>query len=82
MKSAITPPLSFHIKIFKNGHNQAIRIPKAFVLPGNEVIIHQEGRRLIIEPLQARSLSTLLSHWKPISEGIDVDDRPPESVDL
>lgn len=39
-------------KIFQNGRSQAIRLPKAFRLPGTEVKISREGNRIILEPLE------------------------------
>jgi antitoxin VapB len=38
------------VKLFRNGANQAVRIPKEFELPGVDAIIHREGNKLIIEP--------------------------------
>ncbi len=38
------------VKLFRNGANQAVRIPKEFGLPGVDALIHREGDRLIIEP--------------------------------
>ena len=39
-------------KLFKNGQNQAIRIPKDFEFKDvNEVTIHNESDRTIIEPV-------------------------------
>ncbi len=38
------------VKLFRNGANQAVRIPKEFELPGVDAFIHREGSRLIIEP--------------------------------
>lgn len=43
-----TPPRA--VKLFKNGANQALRIPKELELPGTDALIHREGKRLIIEP--------------------------------
>ena len=37
-----------HVKIFKNGRNQAIRIPREFEFSGEEAIMRKEGDRLII----------------------------------
>ncbi len=37
------------IKLFRNGANQALRIPKEFELPGTDALIHREGNKLIIE---------------------------------
>lgn len=39
-------------KIFQNGRSQAVRLPKAFRLKGNEVKITKEGDRIILEPLK------------------------------
>jgi antitoxin VapB len=38
------------VKLFRNGANQAVRIPKEFELPGVDALIHREGNKLIIEP--------------------------------
>ncbi len=38
-----------HARLFRNGANQAMRIPKEFELQGDEVLIRQEGSRLVIE---------------------------------
>ncbi|HEX2887312.1 PIN domain-containing protein [Vineibacter terrae] len=32
-----------HVKLFRNGRNQAVRIPMDFELPGNEAIMHRDG---------------------------------------
>lgn len=72
-----------HVKVFRNGRNQAIRIPREFELPGEDAIIRKEGDRLIIEPAPKRSLIELLDRWDPIDEEFPtIEDRPPEPVDL
>jgi antitoxin VapB len=38
-------------KLFKNGTSQAVRLPRAFRLPGKEASIHREGESIILEPL-------------------------------
>lgn len=40
-----------HVRLFRNGRNQAVRIPREFELEGNEAIIRKDGNRLIIEPV-------------------------------
>ena len=68
-----------HVRLFRNGRNQAVRIPVEFELPGNEAIIHREGERLIIEPLRKRGLVALLKTMKPIEPGIpEIDDAVPK----
>lgn len=42
------------VKLFRNGANQAVRIPKEFELPGVDALIHREGDRLIIEPAKPK----------------------------
>jgi antitoxin VapB len=38
-------------KLFWSGRSQAVRLPKEFRLPGNEVRIRRHGSAVIIEPL-------------------------------
>ena len=65
-----------HVSLFKNGRNQALRIPREFELAGNKAIIRKEGDRLIIEPVQRRSLLAMLGTWEPLKENL------PEIIDL
>lgn len=72
-----------HVKIFKNGRNQAIRIPREYELPGDEVVIRKEGGKLIIEPVQHQSLLKVLAGWKPLPEDFpDVDAGLPPLDDI
>jgi len=57
-----------HVKLFKNGRNQAVRIPREFELPGEDAIMRKEGQRLIIEPTPPKSLLAVLATLKPIEE--------------
>jgi antitoxin VapB len=57
-----------HVKLFKNGQNQAVRIPREFELPGNEAIMRKEGDRLILEPAPPKSLLALLATLQPLEE--------------
>ena len=72
-----------HVRLFRNGRNQALRIPREFELQGNEAIIHKDGDRLIIEPVTRRRLAKLLADWQPSSEDFPVIDDPvvgPEDI--
>ncbi|HEY5551189.1 MAG TPA: AbrB/MazE/SpoVT family DNA-binding domain-containing protein [Opitutaceae bacterium] len=40
-------------KLFKNGNSQAVRLPRAFRLPGKEAAVRREGDKIILEPLVA-----------------------------
>ncbi len=73
------------VRLFRNGRNQAIRIPREFELEGNEAIIHKDGDRLIIEPVKKSGLLEILSQMKPLDETFpDVDARvlPLDDIDL
>ena len=72
-----------HVKLFKNGRNQAVRIPREFELPGEDAIMRRDGDKLVIEPAPPRSLLTLLAELRPIEESFsEFDDLPPGPVDL
>nr|VFJ74804.1 MAG: antitoxin VapB [Candidatus Kentron sp. FW] len=72
-----------HVRLFKNGRNQALRIPRDFELPGNEAIIRKEGHRVIIEPVVRPSLLSVLATLKPLKKDFPViEDPPPEDVSL
>ncbi len=72
-----------HVKLFKNGRNQAVRIPREFELPGEDAIMCRDGDKLIIEPTATRSLLALLAELSPIEDSFpEIDDRPPGPVDL
>lgn len=43
------------VSLFRNGRNQAVRIPVDFELPGDEAVMHKEGDRLVIEPKPRKS---------------------------
>jgi antitoxin VapB len=72
-----------HVKLFKNGRNQAVRIPREFELPGEEAIIRKDGQRLIIEPAPPRSLLAVLAALATLDEEFPpIEDLPTEPVDL
>jgi antitoxin VapB len=78
-----TAILERHVKLFKNGRNQAVRIPREFELPGEDAVMRKEGKRLIIEPTPPRSLLALLRTLPRLSEEFpEVLDAPPSPVDL
>lgn len=72
-----------HVKLFKNGRNQAVRIPREFELPGEDAIMHRDGDRLIIEAAAPKSLLAVLASLSPLDEEFpEVDDPVPGPVDL
>jgi len=63
------------VSLFRNGRNQAIRIPKAFELQGDEAVIRKDGNRLIIEPVHRPGLLAVLAELEPSEEPFpDVDE--------
>ncbi|HMB37871.1 MAG TPA: AbrB/MazE/SpoVT family DNA-binding domain-containing protein [Wenzhouxiangellaceae bacterium] len=72
-----------HVRLFRNGRNQALRIPREFELEGEEAILHKEGDRLIVEPVRKGRLLALLSTMEPLAEPFpDVDNDLPQLEDV
>jgi antitoxin VapB len=71
-----------YVKLFKNGRNQAVRIPREFELPGEDAVMRKEGDRLIIEPVLPKSLLALLATLTPLDEEFPpIADAPPDPVE-
>ena len=71
------------VRLFRNGRNQAVRIPREFELPGEDAIMRKEGDRLVIEPAPPRSLLAVLATLEPIDEEFPaIDELPHTPVDL
>lgn len=72
-----------HVRLFRNGRSQAVRIPREFELPGADAIMRKEGDKLIIEAAPPRPLLALLATLKPIEEDFaPIDDLPAEPFEL
>lgn len=65
-----------HASLFRNGRNQAVRIPREFEMEGTEVLMRKEGDRLILTPIRKNRLLDLLASWTPL------EDTMPEAEDL
>jgi antitoxin VapB len=66
-----------------------VRIPVEFELPGDRVLIHREGTKLIIEPVtRPTNIVELLAEWKkegplgPEDRFPPIEDRPPGPEDV
>ncbi len=73
------------VRLFRNGRNQAIRIPRDWEMKGSEAIIRKEGKRLIVEPLETEGLLSVLAGLKPLNEtfpDVDKDLLPPDDINL
>ena len=66
-----------YVRLFRNGRNQALRIPRDLELPGRAATLRKEGPRLIVEPLAGPSLLEVLATLKPLDEEIPQISRPP-----
>jgi antitoxin VapB len=67
-----------HVRLFRNGRNQAVRIPVEFELPGEEAVMHRDGDRLVLEPVRKRGLTGLLKAMKPVEDALpEIDDPVP-----
>ena len=77
--------LERNARVFRNGRNQAIRIPREFELLADEVLIRKEGNTLVIVPVQKSSLLAMLAGMDPLDVDFpDVDEGllPVGEVDL
>jgi antitoxin VapB len=71
-----------HASLFRNGRNQAVRIPREFETEGSEVLIRQEGDSLILTPIRRNRLRDLLASWEPLDDALpEVEDLPPQARD-
>lgn len=73
------------VKLFRNGANQAVRIPKEFELPGTQALMHREGNRLILELVPDKpkkgSAAALLAALDEIAKLGPCDDDFPDIGD-
>ena len=71
------------VRLFKNGRNQAVRIPRGFELPGKNAVMRKEGEKLIVEPVPPKSLLGVLATLTPLDEEFpEISDPRPRSVEL
>lgn len=65
-------------RLFRNGRNQAVRIPREFELAAEEVVVYRDDNRLILEPIdRTPSLADVLARLSPLEEEFPVIDDPP-----
>ena len=74
-----------NVSLFRNGANQAVRIPKEFELPGKQATMRRVGNRLIIdlvEPKHPRgSPAALLAALQELSKLGPIDEEFPDVDD-
>ena len=74
-----------HARLFRNGRNQAVRIPREFELDAREVIIRREDDQLVIEPFHRLGLLATLAALPPIEEEFPDADKglsAPDDIEL
>jgi len=74
-----------HVRLFRNGRNQALRIPREFELTASEAIIRKEGDRLIVEPVRRGGLLALLATLEPLDDtfpDVDAELSPLDDVEF
>jgi len=66
-------------RLFRNGRNQAVRLPKEYELDAEEVYIEHQGERLILTP-KPRSWEAYFAHGRRLSEDLPetIEDLPPQ----
>ena len=71
------------VSLFRNGRNQAVRIPREFELEGTQALMRKEGDSLIITPVKSHRLLDMLARWEPLEEDFPkVEDVPPQERDV
>ena len=71
------------VRLFKNGRNQAVRIPRGFELPGKNAVMRKEGERLIVEPVAPKSLLSVLATLAPLDDEFpEILDALPRAIEL
>lgn len=71
------------VRLFRNGKNQAVRIPRGFELPGKDAVMRKEGERLILEPAPKKSLLDVLATLAPLVEDMpEIPDLPARAIEL
>ena len=72
-----------HVRLFRNGRNQALRIPREFELDADEAVLRKDGDRLIIEPVRKGGLLAVLASLEPLENNFpDVDADLPTLNDV
>jgi antitoxin VapB len=74
-----------HVRLFRNGRNQAVRIPREFELDAREAIMRREDDRLVIEPIRKMGLLATLATLSVLAEDFpDVDEGllSPDAIEI
>jgi antitoxin VapB len=71
-----------HAALFRNGRNQAVRIPRGLEMNGFEVPIRKEGDSLILTSIRTHKRRDLLALWAPMDDALpEAENLPPPPRD-
>lgn len=65
------------VSLFRNGRNQAVRIPREFELQGTQALMRRDGESLVITPIKKSGLLAVLAQLRPMNEDFpEIEDLP------
>lgn len=66
-------------RLFRNGRNQAVRLPVKFEINADEVYVRREGDEIVLTP-KPRSWDTYFEHGKRLADDFpdQIDDVVPQ----
>lgn len=69
-------------RLFRNGRNQAVRLPVEFEINADEVYVRREGDEIVLTP-KPRTWDSYFEHGKRLSEDFPdhIDDVAPQQRD-
>ncbi len=70
-------------KLFMHGRSQAVRLPKAYRMPGSQVRITKVGRKVVLEPMEfdVEAWRAELDRYKQIPFMEEGREQPPMPED-
>jgi antitoxin VapB len=72
-----------HVRLFRDGGKQVVRIPREFEFDGDEAVMRKEGDRIIFEPVVPSSLLAVLATLEPIDEDFaPVSELPRDAIEF
>jgi len=80
---AATEPQPRVARLFRNGSNQAVRLPRDLEIDAEAVLIRREGDSLVLTPI-ARTWDDYFACGRRLTDDVPetIVDAPPESRDL
>ena len=65
------------VSLFRNGRNQAVRIPREFELQGTHALMRRDGESLVITPIKKSGLLAVLAQMQALDEDFpEIEDLP------